>query len=259
MAGKSGREGEWTEKKRRAAGAAAGPCAGEIVSARPGLTGTQLKMIAMVSMLIDHSAISLVSPAFGLGRQFYGLYLAMRAVGRLAFPIYGFLLVEGFLHTKNRRRYLSRLIFFAVISEIPFDLVAFGRMSAIDGQNVFFTLAIALGVMWLLERYGKGKLLCAAITAAGGMAAFWLRADYGFLGVLYVTLLYLFRWNREFRRLGQTVMAVAIYPDAMCVPFLCSIPLTDRYNGLAGRRLGMWAYWFYPVHLSVLYALSIWI
>lgn len=221
-----------------------------------GLTGAQLKVTAMVIMLIDHCAVALVSPMAAEEPLWSVLYLAMRTVGRLAFPLYCFLLTEGFVHTRNRRKYLSRLILFAVISEVPFDLILFGRMFDLDGQNVFFTLSIALAAIWGLEGYGRNTLACAAVTAAGGTAAYILRSDYGFAGVLLTVLLYLFRndWGR--RRIGAILAGIAIYPNFMCIPFLGFLPLVERYNGKRGMRLGLWAYWFYPAHLLILKGLQ---
>ena len=81
------------------------------------LTGTQLKVIALVTMIIDHIGVVLLEPNSVV-------YWVARSIGRLAFPIYCFLLVEGFIHTRNVKKYLGRLLLFAVISEIPFDIGA---------------------------------------------------------------------------------------------------------------------------------------
>ena len=121
---------------------------------RHGLNGNQLKLIAVVSMLCDHAAIRLL--AYGLIPALYAageeaaaerwnqVFWILRSVGRMAFPIYVFLLTEGFCHTRNRRRYALRLGVFALISEIPFDLLVYGKIWDTHSQNVFFTLFLAV-------------------------------------------------------------------------------------------------------------------
>ena len=139
------------------------------------LSNEALKWIAMGTMLIDHIGSSLIEggllnlsnpdsipliAASELGRQLYLLDTVLRLIGRIAFPIFCFLLVEGFLHTKNLKRYLLRLGLFALISEIPFDLSLFGTLFEATYQNVFWTLLFGLLVLTCLrfveERTGKG-------------------------------------------------------------------------------------------------------
>lgn len=111
-----------------------------------GLDGTQLKWIALVTMFIDHTGAAVVerllsetSPAW-----LTALYFALRIIGRLAFPIYCFLLAEGFAHTHSRPKYLARLAVFALVAEVPFDLATQGLVYYPGYQNVFFTLALGL-------------------------------------------------------------------------------------------------------------------
>lgn len=222
-----------------------------------GLTGAQLKIIAMLCMLTDHIGAALVYPLATEHPQWAVPYYAMRAVGRLAFPIYCFLLTEGFIHTGSRTRYLARLALFALISELPFDLLFSGTVFDPGSQNVFFTLTIAMAVLWALERYGKDGMSRACIAAIGGAAAFLLRGDYGWLGVALTTVLYLFRQDWEKRRVGVIVTGIVIYPNPFCVPFLCFLPLAEHYSGRQGRKLGLWMYWFYPVHLLALKGLQL--
>ena len=90
-----------------------------------------LKMIAIISMLTDH-----------VGCILFPDELIFRAIGRIAFPIFCFLVVEGFFHTRNTWNYLMRLCIFAILSEIPFDLAFFGKVFYLQKQNVFMTLAL---------------------------------------------------------------------------------------------------------------------
>ena len=123
-----------------------------------GISGSTLKIIALVSMLIDHIAASLLTIQLQLHytEPLYQAFIVMRYfIGRLAFPIYCFLLVEGFERTKNRRKYAERLFLFALISEVPFDL-AFNRcVLSLGHQNVFFTLFAGLLAIWGIEEMEK--------------------------------------------------------------------------------------------------------
>ena len=108
------------------------------------LSGSALKMLAMAIMLIDHTASFLlrhyppaIAPWFQIGSTTYSLYRVMRDVGRAAFPIFCFLLVEGFLHTHNRFKYGRNLLIFACISEIPWNFAQNGTLLYPDKQNVF--------------------------------------------------------------------------------------------------------------------------
>lgn len=113
---------------------------------RPQLSSSVLKVVAMISMVIDHCA-------YYLSEHGTVFYEAMRSVGRIAFPVFAFLITEGFAHTRNRKKYFLRLMSFAIISEIPWFL-----LNGADGtHNVMFTLA--LGVVALLDRCCKHKAL----------------------------------------------------------------------------------------------------
>ena len=128
---------------------------------RHGLNGNQLKLIAVISMLCDHAAIRLL--AYGLIPVLYAVgedvlaerwnqvFWILRSVGRMAFPIYVFLLTEGFCHTRNRSRYALRLGVFALISEIPFDLLVYGKIWDTHSQNVFFTLFLSVLMLTVVD------------------------------------------------------------------------------------------------------------
>ncbi|MBQ2453108.1 MAG: hypothetical protein II497_01520, partial [Lachnospiraceae bacterium] len=104
------------------------------------MTGTALKLIAVVSMLIDHT-----------GDVLFPGQLWLRYIGRLAFPIYCFLIVEGFIHTRNVMKYMARLLVFGIVSEIPFDLAFFGEISYPGYQNVFWTLLLGLMSIYMMS------------------------------------------------------------------------------------------------------------
>lgn len=144
---------------------------------RGGISGSTLKLVAIFTMLIDHIAASLLEKLLSRGRAFqfmngeglYTVYSVMRSIGRLAFPIFCFLLVEGFIHTRNKSKYAIRLGIFALISEIPFDLAFDDKVFSWGHQNVFFTLLIGLIVMagFELVRISEGKKWLYASAVAG--------------------------------------------------------------------------------------------
>ena len=124
-----------------------------------GISGSTLKMIAVITMLIDHVAAGVLgryltmyaldsTPGAIDYNTLWIIYEVMRGIGRVAFPIYCFLLVEGFTHTKSVGKYSLRLLLFAFVSEVPFDLLFNGKVVDLSYQNVFFTLWIGLLVMW---------------------------------------------------------------------------------------------------------------
>lgn len=225
------------------------------------LTSFQLKCIALVTMFLDH---------FGkLWRPFLSLsyYNAFRAIGRIAFPLYAFLLVEGFFYTRNREKYLLRLIIFSLVSEIPFDIgLHYSLQDQIPGilvnkyQNVFFTLSIGfIAMMYLSRAKSNEQSYCIIIITC--LLGEFLSVDYGALGVLTILLFYYRRNDADLQ--GQNewlcipmlplVISAYRYPiQLFCVLSLLPISL---YNGKKGRSLKYVFYIFYPVHILLLYAL----
>lgn len=161
-----------------------------------GISGSTLKLIAIITMLIDHiGAVVLLRVLYSdfayaaspdRYKLLYNIYVIMRSIGRLAFPIFCFLLVEGFLHTRSVAKYAVRLTIFALVSEIPFDLSLHSQLFYVGHQNVFFTLLIGLLVMIGL-RYIEGlkkerKWLC--LTAVAGSIAAGLALATGVKSIL---------------------------------------------------------------------------
>ena len=124
-----------------------------------GFSGTMLKTFAIIIMVLDHTGAAVVYPilrrlSITANRELYGqlkfLYSLMRGIGRLAFPIFCFFIVEGFFHTKNRMLYAYRLFLFALLSEFPFDYCLKPGYIYWQKQNVYFTLLIGLLVIWMM-------------------------------------------------------------------------------------------------------------
>ena len=258
---------------------------GEIWRKR-GISSAVLKNIAVVTMLIDHIGAVIVirlliqkglygamvdQEAYiawvGQNRGMYGTYMAMRIIGRLAFPIYCFLLAEGFQKTHNVKKYLGRMLLFALISEIPFDLALSGRLWNTEYQNVFFTLFIGLMVIAGLrlvdqrlagtETWRKlaGVGLYAVIIVAGSVLALVLKTDYSFKGILAITVLYLFRSRRKAQVWAGVI--VFLLMDGLEMIAALSFLLIWFYNGERGRQNKYFFYFFYPVHLLLLWLVCV--
>lgn len=234
------------------------------------LSGSCLKVIAMVSMMIDHTASRLFrnmeafnEPLISLGDHHMTWNYLMWSIGRLAFPLFAFLLVEGFLNTSNRRKYGRNLFVFALISVIPWILTHGGHWYCFFG-NVFFTLffgflALCALSQWETERQhdsseailSKSNTRLAIRIFACIAAPILLRCDYGSCGVGFILLLYLFRHNRILQ-----AATGCCYLSSRWIAGLAFIPI-NLYNGRRGFIQGPWAkylfYAFYPVHLLVLY------
>lgn len=220
-----------------------------------GISGSSLKLLAIALMFIDHIGAVilekgiLMQPAIRtdavLFEQIRSADRIIRALGRPAFPIFCFLLVEGFLHTRDQKKYAFRLFLFALISEIPFDLAVFGHFWYPKGQNVFFTLLIGLLVMMLLTRIKSHVWLQCAVLALGLLAGYFFRTDYGYKGVLLIEVLYMLRFDKRMQALG----------GALTISWELTGPLgfipVWFYNGNRGISLKYFFYWFYPVHLLV--------
>ncbi|CUH93376.1 TraX family protein [Herbinix luporum] len=213
-----------------------------------------LKLIAIISMLIDH-----VSYVFL--REYSLLYAGGRLIGRLALPIFVFLLVEGFFHTRNIKKYLIRLGIFALISEIPFDLAFYNTYFYFGHQNIFFTLFIGLLSIYLInmveKRYKNNmlivNLLNAGITIALSIVAAILRTDYRFMGVLLIVAFYLFRGSKPLLIISLIILS----PNVVQAFSVLSLIPISFYNGKKGKDIKYFFYAFYPAHLLILYLLNL--
>jgi hypothetical protein len=228
-----------------------------------GLSGSTLKLIAIVSMLIDHVAAAVIVRVLYAGHwteQLYQIYRVMRSVGRIAFPIFCFFLVEGFEHTRDRKKYALRLFLFALISEIPFDLAFSAEILEVQYQNVFFTLLIGLITVMAFHAAEEKKewnpvvrvVLLALIVAAGMGIALFLKTDYDAKGVMAILLLYVFRKKRSMQ-----ILAGCLFFSWWELPALAAFFLLACYNGTRGLRMKYFFYVFYPAHLLLLYAVCL--
>ena len=222
------------------------------------LSAGSLKTIAVVSMLIDHFAYAILYYAVLLpnapiyrGTELYTIYIVyriMRGIGRTAFPIYCFLLVEGFFHTRSRLKYARNLALFGLVSEIPFDLAFEQTFLEFSYQNVYFTLLIGLLVIWAWDAAGPKRwyLQFLALGAGAGLA-YLMNTDYDYRGVLLIFVFYILRQFRVPQIIGG---AVAMYWEMPNV--LPAFILLPFYSGKRGRQMKYFFYAFYPCHLLIL-------
>ncbi len=241
------------------------------LSPRCSFSGTALKTIACITMLVDHIGAScieagILTPGLDIGTlsrdtlsayPLFQLDRVLRFTGRLAFPIFCFLLVEGFVHTHDVKKYVRRLFLFALISEVPFDLAFFRTPFYPGAQNVYWTLALGVLAMAGLKHFEKpdGSASWKGLLWAGGCAALALAAntDYSASGVIIICALYLTRADRK----RQCIVGAVLFAWELTAPL--AFVLVWFYNGQRGACSPLQKkafYWFYPVHLSVLAAVT---
>lgn len=226
------------------------------------INGAALKWIAVLSMLIDHTKdtlfeawlipANLVAGSLPMAARKYLLYLYnfLYGAGRLAFPIFCFLLAEGFSHTRDRKKYLLRLLLFGFISELPSDF-AILRGFTWERQNVFFTLFLGLLGLCGIDRFRKNIPACLGVAVAVMALAELFRTDYGWTGIAVILLFGLLR-DREILRdlgVGLCILRVGLIEAVSWLDFI----LFHFYGGERGRQYKYFFYAFYPVHLSVIW------
>lgn len=219
------------------------------------LSGSAIKTIAMVTMLIDHiGAFLLHNKSFAAKPLFtHGptLYRLSRDIGRIAFPIFVFLLVEGAMHTRSRVKYGRNLLLFALLSEIPWNYVHTGTIRY-EKQNVYFTLFLGYLAICCIEKYREQQWLQALCVLALLLVSRYLHADYGWKGYAFILIMYWLRYEKVAQAIGGSCWLA--YEWKACFAF---IPI-NMYNGQRGYIKGKWKYFFYlfyPLHITILYFL----
>ena len=220
----------------------------------PPLSGSALKVIAVLSMVADHCAYYLME---------HGtlLYEVMRCFGRIAFPVFAFLIAEGFQHTRNRMKYFLQLLGFAVISEVPWYL-----LNGADGtHNVLFTLALGVMALAAFEALKKDDILFGAVILSIAGFATWFGVDYEWRGILKMVVFYLFGnvSNPSFPS-GRKAQIICSFPLMMhygIVGALLACLVIGCYNGTRGfihRKVAKYGFYaFYPLHLIIISLLNL--
>lgn len=237
-----------------------------------GLNTLTIRIIAMVAMLCDHMWIT-VAPT----------YVWLTYVGRIAFPLFAFLLVEGFYHTKDRGKYLGRLFLFAILSELPFNLMHNGTYAYSLHQNVLWTLMIGLLAMMSIETIKKKvdnvvvtAIATVLITYAAYHIASSLFVDYLGFGILTIVLFYTCH-NLRYAWIGQLtgliyINVVMIQGPTLLLPWFTgsfelpvqalatlALLIIWQYSGSKGphNNISQYGfYFFYPVHMLLLALLA---
>lgn len=226
------------------------------------MTAFVLKVIACISMFIDHVAYALTAPGSWI-------YEVGRNAGRIAAPIFWFLIVEGYFHTRNLKKYFLRLGVFALISELPFDLLTATRNTSgnyFAHQNTMITLLIGLAAVAILDYIRKKYLaqpwiyntLGVIVIVSFCMLAEFVKCDYSSLGVLCILVFYFFRGNKLYTAIGffaWILIYVSFQSKREIYAVLALIPIL-LYNGERGKRVRYFMYVFYPVHMLVIALLS---
>ena len=231
-------------------------------------TSASLHIMAMAFMLCDHLWGTVVP-----GNEW------LTCIGRLTFPIFAFLLVEGYFHTKNLKKYVKRLLIFAIISELPFNLALGSRLFYPIHQNVLWSFLISLGLMhWNERTKAKGVLwkqiaVCVASIVVGYVAGLATFVDFYHAGILTVLVFYFFRGSAWWQRAAQLVFLwhincemlgglgyeLSLFGKSFFFPqqgfaLLALIPIW-LYRGRQGHHSKAFQYFcyaFYPAHLLIL-------
>ena len=213
------------------------------------LSGSALKVIAVVSMTIDHIAYYILDQQLGMDDTW--IYEVMRCIGRLAFPIFAFLIVEGYHHTRHIGKYMLALLVTAIVAEIPWQL-----LGNADSHNVVFTLLLGLVVVFLIDHIHDALWLMLLETVLFSVIATMLNTDYTWHGICLMVVFYLFRKHRGLTLLFSfpLLMEYGIVGSAIGL----AIPL--MYSGRRGFVKGQWMkylfYIYYPLHLLVIVFLT---
>ena len=212
-----------------------------------------LKIIAVITMFIDH-----------LGYTIFGKFSYLNYIGRISFPIFAFQISEGYIHTKNLKKYFLRLFLFAIISQIPFMLFH-SIISSSFSLNIFFTLLLGLCSIYIYDKC-KYKFLGIIASAFLAFIAQITNCDYGAYGVAIILIFYIFK-NSTINSCIFFILATLIKYSIPCIEygifpkeylylFIGTIIPTlffATYNGKKGKDTKYFLYLFYPIHLLLLY------
>ena len=264
-----------------------------------GFPANFLKIFAALTMLFDHAAMTLVYAKLAKFPEYlnlifsgsatqeqisaipadylnlYSTYAVMRLVGRIAFPLFAFLVFEGFMHTSDYKRYLIRVGLCALAAEIPFNLIVtnaapvygYTDVSASvfypQHQNTVFTLLLALLMLYGMKRLETdefnpkaafkqwlGQLLCVVVAC---IVSVLLRTDYSYIGILFIAMLYFFRSNKKL----QIIFGCIVFLSVNMASLLAFVPIA-MYNGhiIPSKKFKYFFYIFYPAHLLVLFLIA---
>lgn len=224
------------------------------------LSNFSLKIIALVTMTIDHIGLFFAFPYSSL----------FRIIGRISFPIFVFLLVEGFYHTKDRRKYFFRLFLFALLSEPIYDYALSNTFYDPLKQNIFFTLSFGLLMLIAINKINivihknfnkiEDKIFCFLgdflIVLFFSLLASIFFFDYGMLGILLIFFCYLFHQNLLLMYLFYFLSVLFTVGPTTQLYCLFSIVPLFFYSSKKGKNIKYFFYVYYPLHFFLLSLLS---
>ena len=224
----------------------------EKIKSIKGINGAQLKYIAFASMFIDHFNKAIITPFLTGTGPMVIITTIFDILGRIAFPIFAFMIVEGFFKTKSRWKYLKNLLIFAVISEIPYGMFQSAEFVNTWSQNILWGLALGLFTIMVIDKlkdYIKKRplwifvsLLLVALSSLGSML---ISSDYEYYAIIIIYLYYIFYDKKLVASgLGYLVIIKEIYA-------ILGFTTVLLYNGEKGKQNNIFNYLFYPVHLLI--------
>lgn len=246
-----------------------------------GLNSATLKWIAIIFMFLNHICIGLYAR---VGIDNYFLSTAHWYITRFVFPIFGFLLAEGMHYTRDRLKYILFIFAFAVISQVPYNLVAYGKPICFNNMNVLWTLGISATVIAVIDKYGKKPWISVLVTLLGVSIGYIMNAEFFFIGIPTIVIMYYFR-DTKWKQLGFSAIAFIVFTIFDIV--LCQVRdgqtlsqiftnigtwrfvflewhgllawlLFLFYNGKKGKNINKWFFYgFYPAHLLLIYLLTV--
>lgn len=239
------------------------------------MTCFSLKILALTTMLIDH-----------IGAVFFPQYIWLRYIGRISFPIYAFLLSEGFIHTHSRTKYAARLFVFGIISEVPHDLAFYQKALDFSNLNIMFELYLGVlalsAVEILMDRKNKiyVHIISSVMLAVILFVSSYFNTSYGIYGIVLIISYYVFKGDRRYQAVSGAAVTIGFnsfqkvslgingfsgspmrifnFNPLQSYAAVASIPIL-LYNGERGYQCqSKWFFYaFYPAHLLVLYLIKL--
>lgn len=217
------------------------------------INGAVLKYIAFISMFIDHFNKAIITPLLNYQQPLVFISSLFDIIGRIAFPIFAFMIVEGFYKTKSRGKYLRNLLIFAIISEIPYDMFQSKVFINNRSQNIMWALALGLFILIIVDNLKekiKNKyiwiLVSIIIVAINAIIATLLSFDYDYYSIIIIFILYIF-YDKRF--VGSLLSYLVIIKEIYAI---LGFAIINLYNGEKGKQNKLFNYLFYPVHLLIL-------
>ena len=235
-----------------------------------GFSHNALVIIAMFTMFLDHFALMIIQNGklFGYdpglyaaaialpeGGKWLTIYKVLRCIGRISFPIYCFLIVEGFRKTSNVFKYFFRILTLAIISEIPYDLMVFNRFISFEVQNVLFTYVVALLMLSAIKKMSSLPQFLTVVPAIlAGMITCFFKTDYCGWGILIIYIMYMFRHDLNVKCLLIIFITVIMTIEKYYAVGALSVFFIYFYDGSKGYiSIKKFHYLFYPLHMLILY------